>query len=395
MSSKCKLISLGKTNKYIFLIFSASVCGIFQFYFFSSVGFTSNSIINLNNIFQTVFYSLGLSLSVLLFFIYKKCNKNEKTKISSIILSKRIKTFSKPKKFFWILLISIFDFISNVIQSIFKIDEVVVSLSSWTINFIIMSFCSYCILKIALYKHHYISIIIFFIICIICNIIVLKREDINNFLSFYLYTSLKTIFSSLTYVLFKYFLIKTYIKSFEILFIQGLIELILSSILITILRNCKLINNYEYYWNEIKAKLVFVLLSIFFAFVYYSQLYVIIDFFSPFHIFIVILNFFILVVVFFGKRGVPGLIFSAFIICFGIFFVLVYTEIIELNCFGLSYMTKRNIALRAKLDNDLNEDDDNDAKSDDGIPMEGYIIELKNNMPIELDMLDSNSSKEE
>ena len=76
--------------------------------------------------------------------------------------------------------------------------------------------------------------------------------------------------------------------------------------------------------------------------------------------------------------------------CF--FLTLVFLEIIELNCFGLSYMTKKNIELRAQLDVGLNIDD-NDEKSNAEIPLEGYIFKLENNS--ELILADSNSSNEE
>ena len=387
---KCKLISLGKINKYFLIIISASIFKIFQYDFSSNL----KSLKNFDNINQILVYSLGLSLSIIIFFIYKGCNKSEKTKTNSIIISKRIKTFSKLKKFLWILLISVIDFISNIFELIINVDDAIISLSSWTINFIIMSLCSYCILKITLYKHHYLCIIIFFIICLFCNIIYFIIEDINSLLLFYLYTSFKTIFPSLTYVLFKYFLLKTYMKSFEIIYIQGLIELILSLILIIILIYSGAINNFEYIWNIFRKKSVLFLLSLFFNFAYYSQLYIIIDFFSPFHIFLVILIYYMIFIIIFGK-GLLGITLCIFIICFGLICILVFTEIIELNCCGLSYMTKRNIALRAQLDNDLNEDDDNDPKSDKRIHMEGYIIELEKNMLTELNILDTNSSNEE
>ena len=50
-----------------------------------------------------------------------------------------------------------------------------------------------------------------------------------------------------------------------------------------------------------------------------------------------------------------------------------FIEIIELNCFGLSYMTKKNIELRAQLETYIGED--NDILSDKGITYKGYIIE--------------------
>ena len=65
--------------------------------------------------------------------------------------------------------------------------------------------------------------------------------------------------------------------------------------------------------------------------------------------------------------------------------VLVFIEIIHLNFCGLSYMTKKNIEERARLDAMLNDDNDNDDKNDcyiknnddETINLGEYSIELK------------------
>ena len=59
-----------------------------------------------------------------------------------------------------------------------------------------------------------------------------------------------------------------------------------------------------------------------------------------------------------------------FFLIISVFMVLVFIEIIHLNFCGLSYMTKKNIEERARLDSMLNDDNDDDEKND-------YII--KNN----------------
>ena len=55
--------------------------------------------------------------------------------------------------------------------------------------------------------------------------------------------------------------------------------------------------------------------------------------------------------------------------------LLIFTEIIELNCFRLSYMTKRNIELRAQLDS-IVEDEDKEGKKAE-VDFQGYVVELK------------------
>ena len=53
--------------------------------------------------------------------------------------------------------------------------------------------------------------------------------------------------------------------------------------------------------------------------------------------------------------------------------ILIFVEIIQLNCFGLSYMTKKNIEIRSRIDSDLviNEED-NDTKID----YQDYSVDL-------------------
>ena len=60
--------------------------------------------------------------------------------------------------------------------------------------------------------------------------------------------------------------------------------------------------------------------------------------------------------------------------------ILIFIEIIELNFCGLSYMTKKNIELRAKLDSALEVNDDEKG----GIDYEGYLLSLKDDKLKEL-----------
>ena len=86
-----------------------------------------------------------------------------------------------------------------------------------------------------------------------------------------------------------------------------------------------------------------------------------------------------------------------FFVIIGIFMILVFIEIIQLNFCGLSYMTKKNIEERARLDSMVNDDidineeevtneEDNEEinkkendKDKEGkrITIRGYSVELK------------------
>ena len=80
------------------------------------------------------------------------------------------KKITKNEKFLWILLCSVLDFIVNIIciyNSIVKDDYIVL----WPTNILLLSLFAYLLLKMKLYKHHYLSIIIITIIGIAYNLI--------------------------------------------------------------------------------------------------------------------------------------------------------------------------------------------------------------------------------
>ena len=60
--------------------------------------------------------------------------------------------------------------------------------------------------------------------------------------------------------------------------------------------------------------------------------------------------------------------------------ILIFIEIIELNFCGLSYMTKKNIELRAEKDSMLEVKDEEKG----GIDYEGYLLSLKDDKLKEL-----------
>ena len=425
MSCVNKLISFGNINKYISLVFSAALVQLGIYYLYSNIknndNFDSknNTIVIWNGIICTFLYSLGLTLSIILFFIYKICNKRKKnqsiiatkeTNSTFIHASERTKSISKLNKFLWILLISVIDIISIGLENylIYKDWKVEQIFCSWNINIFIMSLFSYFILKIKLYKHHYFSIIIINAICILLNIVAyffyIFICDINfsteNYFLIYLTIFICITLHCLLFVIFKYFMQKTYMKSYEILFFQGLIELVLSIIIITlVLIFSGTTYDFQYFYNKIlKEELINFFLLILLYFGFYSQLYIIIDIFSPYHIFLVILICCGIAVLinpnFYTDTNIILISIDMICFCIVLFFVLVFIEIIEINCCGLSYMTKKNIELRAKIDMDRNTSKVS-KNTDIEISFGGYIIELDDNyLQRELSFLDKESLKE-
>ena len=76
------------------------------------------------------------------------------------------------------------------------------------------------------------------------------------------------------------------------------------------------------------------------------------------------------------KLDLLSLIFYIIFVIIEIFIILVFIEVIELNFFGLSTMTKRNIESRAKLE--VFEGDINNIILDKKIILDEYELEFIN-----------------
>ena len=197
----------------------------------------------------------------------------------------------------------------------------------------------------------------------------------------------------------KYLIFSKYIKSYEILVFQGVIELILGIISLIIATKYDIIDNFWDYYNQLdKNEIIFLILLIILNSIYYSLIITIIDILSPFFIFIIfVISIMIIYIIGFRSLSFNSVIVR--IIFFSLDFLsfimlLIFTEIIELNCFRLSYMTKRNIELRAQLDS-IVEDEDKEGKKAE-VDFQGYVVELKGvKEDGQLFVNDTESSKED
>ena len=342
----------------------------------------------------TINYAFGLCLSFIFFIIYKICNKRHKN-TNIYLLDKMLNKanssgkISKKEKILWILLGSILDFFAKLIFSYnwVKKDDY---LCYWQSNILLMSLFSYLLLKTKLYKHHYLSIILLVVFGITHNFIAdhftvvsLKENYIGHIINFFA----EGIFNIL-YVLYKFFMIKKFIKSYEILFFQGLIESIIGIIMLTITtKYYPKLDSFNMYIENIEGKEIFVFISlIFINFVTFVTIFIIIDIFTPFHIFLLNNLAEIIFGFFDGTYKIEiylKIIYYIFIII-SIIIVLVFIEIIQLNFCGLSTMTKKNIEERARLDTIITDENDDEESNyiikDTGeqkINIDDYTFELK------------------
>ena len=396
MSKKCKfnIISFGHINLYLLLILLGA--------FFNAAKYLITSKSDKlgqddpkepekqHPVIITIIYALGLSLSFIFFIIYKLCNKGPKT--NHIFLLDRltartsnIKEITKKEKFLWILLGSIFDFIANLINAYNWINKENY-LCYWPTNMLLMTLFSFLFLKMKLYKHHYLSIIIITIFGLAYNFIYGNFNKTNvekNYKGYIIYFFTEGTFNML-YVLYKFFMIKKSIKSYGILFFQGLIELILGIIILAIsTKFYPKLDDFTAYIKDISSKEIFIFFSLIINnFLTYLTIFIILDMFTPFHIFLQNIITDIIISIFdeiFVSEGYKIIAYVIFLII-SIFMVLVFIEIIHLNFCGLSTMTKKNIEERASLDSILNNDNDiNNIKNidDETIYLDEYSFELK------------------
>ena len=396
MSIKCNIISFGKINRYYLLILLGSI-----FYLFLVLIEIESKLFSEEEkhpIIYTLSYTFGLCLSFFVMIIYKILNRSKREKndlfVNTIKINdqKKITQTTKKEQFFWLLFVTLIDFTTFITYAINWI-EMRVYLNYWSVNIISFSFFSYFILKKKLYKHHYLTIVTFIVFGVLFDLILgrfITDYLINNLINF-----VTEILFSLTYVMFKFYMLKKFIKPYEILFFMGFIESILGIITLIITTNNDYVDNFYLYYDKLDTKevFIFILLSIDF-FAYNLMLVTIIDIFSPFHIFLMnifneLMNYFIHINEENPATSIITLIFM--LIC--IFMALVYIEIIQLNFCGLSDMTNKNIELRARLDTDLINNNEGDKVE---VSCQGYTFELNNinNKSTELYPLDDTSYKE-
>ena len=184
----------------------------------------------------TMMYSICSCLSFSLLFLFNVYNKKKKEKITSALIedkekdgidindiniTKTKKMISWKKKLLWILLVSIIDYTAYIFSSKFWLpnENYVDTLQT---NMIFMSIFSFLILKLKLHKHHYLCIIVIIIRSIAYALIfnVLYRDDIGKNIDYkpYLVSFITEIGFSLTYVMYKYYMLIKYMHPFEIMF---------------------------------------------------------------------------------------------------------------------------------------------------------------------------------
>ena len=373
---RCNIISFGNINLYLLLVPLAAILDtvIDQVTGNSKKFGQKGAEERQHPIMLTINYALGLCLSFIPLTIYKIRNKRNK-KMNIFLVDKAMNNhnITNKEKFLWILLGSILDFIAKVIYY-YNWIESGDYLNYNASNILLMSLFSYWLLKTKLYKHHYLSIGVTSIIGIATNFVwkYFTLDAIKqNYIGYIMYFVAESIINIL-YVLYKFFMFKKFIKSYAILTFQGLIELILGiTILLLSTKYFDHIDSYIEYFKDIDGSEIAIFFSlIIIHFLTYIIVFIVIDVFTPFYLFLINILSEIMIKLLDGKilgYKTEMAIYLIFLII-SIFMILIFTEIIQLNFCGLSKMTKINIEKRAELDtidsNSYIENDDNDIVSE-------------------------------
>ena len=350
------LLSLGIFNKNILF---PVIGGI--------ISFTSNIIVDKSKFSDCliVLYlgsSFGMTLSFILVIIHNHINKINGISFDKIYQKEKKEKFIHRIKY--VLLCASLDFIETCLIYKYCLN---VKVSLWIFDIIFLSLFSYIILKIKIYKHHYLSIIVIIVTGIIVDIIIGHYNNISDIKNI-LFKLLTEIMISLDVVVTKYTMENKYYSPYEMCFYAGIFEFILYSLLLLLSYHLKFLDNFKADMKifELKDICIFIILIIL-LFIYNLFNYITVKKTSTFHILIIIilgeLAPYILEIIDnkYKSYKIITIILGLFLI---LFMTLIFNEIIELNFLGLEEYTKKNIYIRSKLDE--KGEDDNESRCSEG-----------------------------
>ena len=378
------IISFGKVNKKIlYAIFG----GIFKLLSDILVKFLrKNNEIELreHTFILGINAGLGYCISFIPFLIFKRnydyLNKKNFDADEKLIYNENKDYFfeKRKKKFRPWLLIAFCDFFQKLLSFIY------VSLYNfWMFDILFILIFSHFILKVKLYKHHFISlmlIIIFGIIIIIINN--LYNEKSEDFFFKILNTLIIEIIFSLQMVVAKYAIEYKLSSPYEICLFEGVFILAINLILLIIftfipMSEIKYIKKTEYegkmyidnffqYFSKISfIEVISFIIVMLGRFGFNIFCLLIIKYYTPSHSIIIL----IIGEVYFALDDLDPLwrIFVEYsVYALLIFVMLVFLEIIEINCCGLQKNTERSISLRAgQIETILDEDETEEEKEDE------------------------------
>ena len=244
--------------------------------------------------------------------------------------------------------------------------------NSWICYIMIVSIFSYVFFKTQLYKHHYLSIICILLIGLIIDLVTenLQVEIVNNTIKLLL-KFIKEILLSLYCVMAKYVMEKNYVSVYEFSFYMGLFGLIISGIVAIFDYYILEFGNYDEYFSNFSRKELLVMLGVIATqFGLNLTMLFIIRNNSPCHVFIMFV--FGQIAYYINFEGYAIIVNICLILI--LFLSLIFNEFIEINIFGLSFNTRKNIADRAIAEENVH--GKMDETNNKVIFHDEYLIEL-------------------
>ena len=323
-----------------------------------------------NEVYTNVCHIIARFLNIIPFLILKKKSKpttqintkNNDNNKSLELIQTEINENKIPGKWRYIILTSIIYFF----QAIIFMHLIRIQTSFWIIYILFTPLFNYLIYKIKLYKHHYFCIVLILLIGFIIDLVLGNfKKDIKENLFLFLMDFPREILFSLHNIIVKYLMEKKFVSVYEYSFYNSLINMVLTGIFAIFDYYYIKENEYENYFNSLETIDILFLLGIIGTqfFLNLSLLFTVKSN-SPCHVFIMyaFAHF-----VYFDINVYYILVFFGLILI--VFLSLIFNEIIEINFWGLSYNTKRNIIERAKendlinLEKDIDEETINDEAS--------------------------------
>ena len=380
-----KCINFGDVNKRLLIpIFGGIIRLIYIFLIHRNPKY---EIATKNPFILNIYTSVGMIFSFIPYLILKYRSKTKSISSNASQIQSKLNIefihsdlyeeieIDQSRKYKLIICSSIFDFLQVLLLTIFCI---YCNYNLWIFDILFMSLFSNLILKTKLYKHQYFSMIIIIILGFILNIIkYFNLGDTNNKVDPFELSMklLSEICLSLSMVIVKYNMEKTYCSPYEICIWEGLIGLILNIIILVIVNQLRVTisgieypnNFYELFDNYDINDLIICFVELIMNAIYNMVIFVTCDFFTPFHILITSI-----IKEFYSYLQTDGnLVLNILGICILIFIAfmfLVFVEIIELNFWNISYNTKKNIELRSLTDSSIENNYNiniNDEKSEE------------------------------
>ena len=232
--------------------------------------------------------------------------------------------------------------------------------NSWIWYILFATLFYYLIFKIQIYRHHYLSGGLILVMGLIIDFIL---ENLQNEISnFRLYLKfLKDIFTSFYLVLAKYVMEKKYVSVYGFSFYIGAFNLIVLLIFEIFDYFFFKLTDYNEFFSEYNYKELLLIIGVIITqFVINITTLFTTKNNSPCHAFIILVFGQIAYYVNIDKKA----IIINIILIIILFLSLIFNEIIEINLFGLSYNTKRNIMIRAMDESQAKKETDNESDCD-------------------------------